>query len=302
MNKPEPHGHILLRWAEPNNIRHRSTIFPTLVPPIWKRSLEVRKPARALKWGPSLFAGAIAIPAKTDLAKRGASVFVKDCIQILAMLYDQSIPTGGIDMKFTALTLFAAALILTSQSAAGQSTWNIDPAHSAAQFEVRHLMISNVRGEFGKMTGTVSFDGKDYSTIKAEAVIEVASINTREQKRDADLRSSNFFDAATYPTIRFKSKRVENIRGGNFNLVGDLTMRGVTKEISLNVTATLVVKGMGGESRIGAHATAAVNRQDYGIKWNRSMDAGGVVVGDEVQTILDLELVLEASGTAQVGK
>ncbi len=205
-------------------------------------------------------------------------------------------------MKFTALTLFAAALILTSQSAAGQSTWNIDPAHSAAQFEVRHLMISNVRGEFGKMTGTVLFDGKDYSTIKAEAVIEVASINTREQKRDADLRSSNFFDAATYPTIRFKSKRVENIRGGNFNLVGDLTMRGVTKEISLNVTATLVVKGMGGESRIGAHATATVNRQDYGIKWNRSMDAGGVVVGDEVQIILDLELVLEASGTAQGGK
>ena len=205
-------------------------------------------------------------------------------------------------MKFTATTLFAAALILASQSAAGQSTWNIDPAHSAAQFEVRHLMISNVRGEFGKMTGTVLFDGKDYSTIKAEAVIDVASINTRVQKRDADLRSPNFFDAATYPTIRFKSKRVENIRGGNFNLVGDLTMRGVTKEIGLNVTATPVVKGMGGESRIGAHATSTVNRQDYGIKWNRSMDAGGVVVGDEVQIILDLELVLEAPGTAQVGK
>ncbi len=204
-------------------------------------------------------------------------------------------------MKFTTLTLLAVGLAFISRGAIAQSTWDIDPAHSAAQFEVRHLMISNVRGEFGKISGTVSFDGKDYATVKAEAVIDVASINTREQKRDAHLRSSDFFDAASYPTIRFKSKRVENLRGSNFNLVGDLTMRGVTKEVSLNVAATQIIKGMSGESRIGAHATATVNRQDYGIKWNKSMDAGGVVVGDEVQITLDLELVLAPPAATQAG-
>ncbi len=204
-------------------------------------------------------------------------------------------------MKFISLTLYAAVLVLTSQIGAAQSTWTIDPAHSAAQFEVRHLMISNVRGEFGKILGTVSFDGKNYATVKAEAVIDVASINTREPKRDAHLRSSDFFDAATYPTITFKSKHVENIRGNSFNLVGDLTMRGVTKEISLNVTATPIIKGMGGESRIGAHATVTVNRQDYGVKWNKSLDAGGVVVGDEVQITLDLELILEAPAKTPAG-
>ena len=179
-------------------------------------------------------------------------------------------------MKFTTLMLLAATLVITSRATSAQSTWDTDPAHSAAQFEVRHLMISNVRGEFGKISGTVSFDGKNYSTVKAEAVIDVDSINTREKKRDAHLRSPDFFDATGYPTIRFKSKRVENIRGSNFNLVGDLTMRGVTKEISLNVAVTPIIKGMSGESRIGAHATngkpAGLRHQMEqvdGFRWSR---------------------------------
>ena len=180
-----------------------------------------------------------------------------------------------------------------SAGALAQSIWSIDPAHSAAQFQVKHLMISTVRGEFGNLSGTVSFDGKSFSTIKAEAVIDVGSINTREKKRDDHLRSADFFDAAKFPAITFKSKRVENVKGNNFNLVGDLTMRGVTREVTLAVEATPVVKGMGGEPRIGATATARLNRQDFGIKWNRSLDAGGVVVSDEVQITLDLELAAE---------
>ena len=194
-------------------------------------------------------------------------------------------------MRLATLATVSVALLLITSTAMAQSTWNIDPAHSAAQFQVKHLMISTVRGEFGKLSGTVSFDGKNYSSIKTEATIDVASINTREKKRDDHLRSADFFDAANYPTIIFKSKRVEAVQGNNFNLVGDLTMRGVTKEIALAGEATPMIKGMGGETRIGAHATGKLNRQDYGIKWNHALDSGGVVVSDEVQITLDLELV-----------
>jgi polyisoprenoid-binding protein YceI len=195
------------------------------------------------------------------------------------------------DMKIIALAVFLFVLAGAFQTALAQSTWTIDPAHSAAQFRVKHLMISTVRGEFSKTSGKVVFDGSNYATVQAEAAIEVASINTREPKRDDHLRSADFFDAATYPKITFKSKRVEKISGNRFNLVGDLTMRGVTREVTLLVEASPIVKGMSGESRIGAQATTNVNRQDYGIKWNKSLDAGGVVVGDEVQITLDLEII-----------
>jgi polyisoprenoid-binding protein YceI len=198
-------------------------------------------------------------------------------------------------MKLKFLAVMAVALAITVLPSMAQSTWNIDPAHSAAQFQVRHLMISNVRGEFGKMSGVVSFDGKDYSSIKAEAVIDVTSINTREKKRDDHLRSPDFFDAAKYPTITFRSKRVESIKDGSFNLVGDLTIHGVTREVTLAVEATPSIKGMSGERRIGAHATARLNRQDFGVKWNSTLDGGGVVVGDEVQITLDLELIQAAA-------
>jgi polyisoprenoid-binding protein YceI len=202
--------------------------------------------------------------------------------------------TGGENlMKRTILAVFAAILIMTIKPARAQSTWTIDPSHSAAQFQVKHLMISTVRGEFGKMSGRITFDGKNYATVKAEAVIEAASINTREPKRDDHLRSPDFFDTASHPTITFKSRRVESISGNKFNLVGDLTMRGVTKEVTLNVEATPIAKGMRGEPRIGAQATTRLNRQDYGVKWNQALDSGGVVVGNEVQITIDLELIQE---------
>ena len=194
-------------------------------------------------------------------------------------------------MRKIAFGAFALVFAIALQTAIAQTTWSIDSAHSAAQFQVRHLMISNVRGEFSKMSGKVIFDGKNYATVQAEAVVEVASINTREPKRDDHLRSADFFDAATFPKITFKSKRVEGISGNRFNLIGDLTMRGVTKEIELNVEASPVVKGMNGETRMGAQATGKLNRQDFGVKWNRTLDAGGLAVGNEVQITLDLELI-----------
>lgn len=194
-------------------------------------------------------------------------------------------------MKPMILAAFVAFWSVVVQPAIAQSTWAIDSAHSAAQFQVKHLMISTVRGEFSKMSGKVIFDGKNFSSIQVEAGIEVASINTREPKRDDHLRSADFFDTATYPKITFKSKRVEGISGNTFKLVGDLTMRGVTKEITLNVEASPVIKGMGGESRMGAQATGKLNRQDFGVKWNQTLDAGGLAVGNEVQIVIDLELI-----------
>lgn len=193
--------------------------------------------------------------------------------------------------KHMILTAVAAMLILISQPLAAQTVWDIDTSHSSVQFRVKHLMISNVSGSFNKMSGKATFDGKDFASMTTEAVIQSGSIDTRDPKRNEHLRSADFFDTATYPTITFKSKRVEAIRDNRFKLVGDLTMHGTTNEIILDVEASPVVKGMRGESRIGVRAVARLNRQDYGIKWNRALDAGGVVVGNQIDITLDLELV-----------
>ena len=194
-------------------------------------------------------------------------------------------------MKHFILAAAAAVLLMAVQPLAAQDSWDIDASHSSIQFRVKHLMISNVSGTFDEISGKILFDGENIASAEAEAVIQAASINTREPKRDEHLRSADFFDTATYPTITFKSKQIENVQGNRFKLVGDLTMRGTTKEVVLDVEATQVVKGMRGESRIGVHATTRLDRQDYGIKWNRALDAGGFVVGNEVNITLDLELV-----------
>jgi polyisoprenoid-binding protein YceI len=191
------------------------------------------------------------------------------------------------------------ALAWVAPAAAQTDTWNIDSAHSVASFAVRHLMVTTVRGEFGKMTGKITFDGKDFSTVKAEATIDVTTITTREPKRDEHLKSPDFFDAATYPTITFTSRRAEPAGPGKFKLVGDLTMRGVTREVTLDVEATEAVKGSRGETRVGAQATTRINRQDFGVKWNRTLDSGGVVVSDQVDVTIDLALVKAAPAAGQ---
>lgn len=184
----------------------------------------------------------------------------------------------------------------TAANAATQSTkptqWQIDPAHSAAHFSVRHLMISNVRGEFTKLSGSAVLDQADPSKSTVEVTIQTASINTREPQRDEHLRSADFLDVANHPTITFKSKRNEAVELEYYKLTGDLTIRGVTKEVVLDVDGpTAPVKDPWGNQRVAVSATTKVNRQDYGVKWNATLDNGGVVVGDDVNITIDAELV-----------
>jgi polyisoprenoid-binding protein YceI len=168
--------------------------------------------------------------------------------------------------------------------------WKVDPAHSAAQFAVRHLGISTVRGQFQKISGTVSYDAKDVSKSVVEVTIEAASVDTRVEMRDNDLRSANFFDVQKFPTITFKSKKVEAAGEGKLKVTGDLTIRDVTKEVVLDVEGpTAAVKDPRGNLHMGASAATKVNRKDFGVSGAPAM------VGDEVSITLDVELVKPAS-------
>lgn len=189
-------------------------------------------------------------------------------------------------MRMTALLLgFMAA------GAAWSEEYTIDSAHSSAQFSVRHLMVSNVRGEFSKMSGRVDYDPKNVGATRIEATIEAGSINTRDAKRDAHLKSPDFFDADKHPTLTFRSKRVEQ-RGGRLAVTGELTLHGVTREVVLEVEGpTPPVKDPWGNERIGATATTTINRRDFGLTWNRALETGGVVVGEAVSITIDVELV-----------
>jgi polyisoprenoid-binding protein YceI len=189
------------------------------------------------------------------------------------------------------LRLTLVLLAALAAPAFAQSTWEIDPAHSNVQFGVRHMMISTVRGKFTKFAATATGDEKDPAHAAVQASIDVASIDTGDEKRDAHLKSPDFFDAEKFPTITFKSTKVEAAGDRAFKLHGDLTMHGVTKPVVLDVEATPEVKGMRGETRAGARATGKVNRKDFGINWSKSMDGGGVVVGDEVDVTIDVEAV-----------
>ncbi len=176
------------------------------------------------------------------------------------------------------------------------ATWDIDPAHTSVQFAVRHLMVSNVRGEFGKVSGTVQADDADVTKSKIEAVIDAASINTRIEKRDQHLKSPDFLDVAKYPTITFRSKKIEKTGDGTYRVTGDLTLHGVTREATLDVEgATPEMKDPWGKMRAGAQATARINRKDFGITWNQKLDAGGVAVGDDVSITIDVEATKQAA-------
>lgn len=185
------------------------------------------------------------------------------------------------------LTLVLLAAL--AAPALAQPTWEIDPAHSSIQFGVRHLMISTVRGKFPKFTATAVGDEKEPTRSIVEASIDVASIDTGEPKRDEHLKTPDFFDVAKYPTITFKSTKVEAAGDRRFKLHGDLTMHGVTKPVILDVEVTPEVKGMRGETRAGARATTKLNRKDFGINWSKTMDGGGLVVGDDVDVTIDVE-------------
>jgi polyisoprenoid-binding protein YceI len=170
-------------------------------------------------------------------------------------------------------------------------TYDIDPAHSSASFKVRHLMVSNVRGELGAITGRVLIDEADLSRSSVEATIDATAINTRDEKRDAHLRSPDFFDVQAYPTVTFRSKRVEAGKGGHLKVTGDLTIRGITRETTLDVEPlSSEVRDPWGNSKRGVSATTRINRKDFEVSWNATLDGGGLVVGDEVAVTLEVEL------------
>jgi polyisoprenoid-binding protein YceI len=180
----------------------------------------------------------------------------------------------------------------TPAAAPAAATYTIEPAHSSAHFKVRHLMIANVRGEFSKVSGSVTFDPSNPAASSITAEIDVNSINTREPDRDKHLKSADFFDAGNYPTIKFQSKKVEADGPEGYQVTGDLTIRGVTHEVVLNVTGpTPEIKDPWGYTRRGAEAVAKVSRKKFGVAYNAVLEAGGVAVGDEVEISLELELV-----------
>jgi polyisoprenoid-binding protein YceI len=194
-----------------------------------------------------------------------------------------------------AVTAGLAALFSLPASAT-TSTWQIDPAHSAAQFSVRHLAISTVRGAFSKVKGTINLDDTDISKSSVDVIIDVSTVDTREPKRDDDLRSDRFFDVKDFPTMTFKSNKVEQVAPGKLKVTGDLTIRGVTKPVVLDVDGpTAPVKDPWGNQRAAATATTKVNRQDFGVKWNANMDNGGVVVGDDVSITIDVEMIKQVA-------
>ncbi|HBY64055.1 MAG TPA: protein yceI precursor [Solibacterales bacterium] len=189
------------------------------------------------------------------------------------------------------LFVAAAACSLVAPAFAQVNSWTIDSSHSGAHFAVRHMMVSNVRGQFGKMSGTVEFDPKNLTLSKVNATIEVASVNTQDAKRDEHLRSADFFDVAKFPAMTFVSKAVKPMGAGKLQMTGDLTMKGVTKEVTFDVEGPSPELVARGTARSGASASAKINRKDFGVTWNRALDAGGVAVGDEVSITIDIEMV-----------
>lgn len=171
------------------------------------------------------------------------------------------------------------------------STWEVDDTHSATSFTVRHMMVSNLRGEFGKITGTVNLDDKDISKSSVEITVDVNSINTRNAERDTHLKSPEFFDAAKFPTVTFKSTKVTQAGGGKLKLTGDLTLHGVKKTVTFDVEGpSPEVKDPWGNVKRGATATAKINRKEFGLSWNKTLEAGGVLIADEVTLSIDLEM------------
>ena len=199
--------------------------------------------------------------------------------------------SGMVKMNRFRSLAFLLALFLVVSAAAQTSIWTIDPKHSTAQFTVRHLAISNVSGNFTNVTGTIDLNEKDITKSQVSAVIDVSSVDTRVSDRDKDLRSPNFFDVEKYPTIEFKSKRIMN-SGGKLQVIGDLTMHGTTREVTLDVDGpTSELNDPWGNVRRGFSASTTLNRKDFGLTYNHALKTGEAVVGDSVKIQIDLELI-----------
>ncbi|MGD0731911.1 MAG: YceI family protein [Terracidiphilus sp.] len=191
-------------------------------------------------------------------------------------------------MSSTTVTAAAAG------STATISTWNIDPAHSAAEFKVRHMMISFVKGKFSGLSGVLKLDESDYTRSTVEVSIPAASARTVDEKLDAHLKEADFFEVAKFPTLTFKSTNIQSVGGSDYEVTGDLTIRGVTKSVTLSVNdLSGPSKDPWGNQRMGLSASAKVNRKDFGLVWNAPLEFGGVLVGDEVAITLDVQFIKE---------
>ena len=169
--------------------------------------------------------------------------------------------------------------------------WTIDATHTEAAFAVKHLMIATVRGRFSEIQGQVSFDPADLSSGSVNVSINVASVDTREAKRDAHLRSADFFDVEKFPAMTFQSRRVQALKGSTFQLVGDLTLKDVTREVTLDVESQGLQADPWGGERAGFSARTSINRKEFGLTWNVALETGGIMVGEDVKITIDAELV-----------
>jgi polyisoprenoid-binding protein YceI len=190
----------------------------------------------------------------------------------------------------TATTATQTPSTSTSSASAKTTVWELDPAHSSANFSVKHMMIAKVHGSFHKLSAVLRLDRANPANSSVEATIDASTVNTNEPKRDDHLRSPDFFDVAKYPTLSFKSKRFEAAGGDNYRVIGDLTLHGVTKEVALDVEAGAdEMKDPYGNIKIGASATTKINRKEFGLGWNAALETGGVLVGEIVTISLDLQ-------------
>ena len=188
--------------------------------------------------------------------------------------------------------IFIVSLLVIIPQVALAATWKIDPVHTAVEFKIRHLMVSWVKGVFADVDGSAQIDDADLSKASVSVKIATASVDTNNQKRDDHLRSADFFDVVTFPAMTFVSKKVVVANGQPTKIVGDLTIRDVTREVELEVEDfSLTVTDPWGNTRRGASAATTINRSDYGLTWNKALEAGGVVVGDEVRISLEVELI-----------
>ncbi len=186
-----------------------------------------------------------------------------------------------------------ALVTLTMSTFFSSSTYAIDPAHSSFNFKVRHLTVSNVTGTFGKVKGIAEIDDREITALRVEVTLDASSIDTGHAKRDEHLRGPDFFDVAKYPTLMFVSRKISRIDANKIQVTGELTIRDVTKEVTVDVEGpTPEIKDPGGKMRRGATGTTKINRKDFGITWNRTLDTGGLVVGDEVNISLEVELIM----------
>jgi polyisoprenoid-binding protein YceI len=189
-------------------------------------------------------------------------------------------------------SILAALIALATPTLVHADNWQIDPMHTSVEFTVRHMMISNIKGDFEKTSGTITTAGEVPDTVVIDATIDASSINTRVEKRDADLKGPNFLDVKKFPTITFKSTKIEKAGTAKWKVTGNLTLHGVSKEVVLDVDGpTAPIKDPFGNMRSGASATTKINRSDFGLTYNKALETGGVMVGDEVAITIDVEAI-----------